>query len=51
MEVTFAIEYSAIFKDLLHYLGLIGYVSQKWNNVSRIKISIIFSIILDFIYI
>ncbi len=36
MEVTFAKEYSAILKELLHYLGLTTYVKKdttKLNNL------------------
>ncbi len=35
MEVTFAKEYSAILKDLLHYLGLIIMFEENLNTKSQ----------------
>ncbi len=44
MEVTFAEEYSAIHKGLLHYLGLINFLKKKGAfSSSLIYLSSIFS--------
>ncbi len=35
MEVTFAKEYCAILKDLLHYLGLNSFLKREYTDSSK----------------